>query len=154
MRESQARALRLKPLGLIRGYAAAAIDIQREPLLIGPAYAIPRALSSAGISWSDLDLVEIHEAFAAQVLATVQAIESRYWAKEKLGLDRAIGSVDPTTLNVNGGSIPLGHPFGATGGRLILQTLHELRQRKKSLGLISVCAAGGLGTVMVVEALD
>ena len=100
-----------------------------------------------------VDLYEIHEAFAGQVLSTVRAIESADWAKEKLGRDRAIGQVDPTKLNVNGGSLPLGHPFGATGGRLILQALHELRNRKKNLGLISICAAGGLGLVMVVEAV-
>ena len=153
MTESKARELKLKPLGVVRSYAAAGVDIKKEPLLIGPVYAIPRALKMAGIKWSDLDLYEIHEAFAAQVLATIRAIESRDWAKTKMGLDQAIGSVDNTKLNVNGGSIPLGHPFGATGGRLILQTLHELRARKKNLGIISVCAAGGLGSVMVVEAI-
>lgn len=153
MRESKARELKLQPLGVVRSYAAAAVDIKKEALLIGPAYAIPRALKMAGISWSDLDIYEIHEAFAGQVLATIRAIESRDWSKQKLGIDQAIGSVDMTKLNVNGGSIPLGHPFGATGGRLILQTLHELRNRKKNLGLISVCAAGGLGSVMVLEAI-
>jgi acetyl-CoA acyltransferase len=154
MKESKARELGLKPLGAIRSYAAAAVDIRKEPLLIGPAYAMPKALKNAGIKWADLDIVEVHEAFAAQVLSTVRAIESPEFAKEKLGLDAAIGTVDPTTLNVNGGSIPLGHPFGATGVRMILQTLHELQARKKNLGLISVCAASGLGSVMVVEAID
>lgn len=153
MSESKARELRLKPLGVIRASATAAVDIQREPLLIGPAYAIPHALKKAGISWQDLDLLEIHEAFAAQVLSTIRAIESREWCKEKLGMDQAIGSVDFSKLNVNGGSIPLGHPFGATGARMILQTLHELRNRQKNLGLISICAAGGMGQVMIVEAL-
>ena len=138
---------------MIRGYAAAAVDIQKEPLLIGPAYAIPRALKKAGVKWEDIDLIEMHEAFAAQVLSTIRAIESREWAKKKLGLDSAIGHVDMSKLNVNGGSIPLGHPFGATGARMILQTLHELRARKKNLGLISICAAGGLGSVMIVEAV-
>jgi acetyl-CoA acetyltransferase family protein len=153
MSESRARELKMQVLGVIRGYASAAIDLQKEPLLIGPAFAIPKALKSAGIQWNDLDLLEIHEAFAAQVLSTIKAIESKEWAKEKLGLDHAIGTVDRSKLNVNGGSIPLGHPFGATGGRLILQTLHELRARKKNLGLISVCAAGGLGSVMILEAI-
>lgn len=153
MSESRANALKMQPLGVIRGFAAAAVDIKTEPLLIGPALAIPRALKHAGIKWEDLDLIEIHEAFAAQVLSTVRAIESKKWAKEKLGLDQAIGQVDPAKLNVNGGSIPLGHPFGATGGRIILQALHELRARKKNLALISICAAGGLGVVMVVEAV-
>jgi len=155
MRESQARALKLPILGAIRSYSTKAVDIKKEPLLIGPAYAIPHALKKGGIQWKDLDIVEIHEAFAAQVLATVKAIESPEFCKDKLGLDKPITErVDRSTLNVNGGSIPLGHPFGATGVRLILQTLHELRTRKKNLGLISVCAAGGLGSVMVVEAID
>jgi acetyl-CoA acyltransferase len=114
---------------------------------------MPKALKQAGITWRDLDLYEIHEAVAGQVLATIRAIESREWAKEKLGMDQSIGEVDLSKLNVNGGSIPLGHPFGATGGRVILQALHELRNRKKNLGLISICAAGGMGTVMVVEAI-
>ncbi|MFN7684258.1 MAG: acetyl-CoA C-acyltransferase [Oligoflexia bacterium] len=153
MKESRARELGLKPLGRIRGYAAAGVDIKKEPLLIGPVYAIPRALASAGVQWSDIDLLEVHEAFAAQVLSTVRAIESASFAREKLGLSKAIGSVDPSRLNIHGGSIPLGHPFGATGTRMVLQTLHGLRARNKSLGLISICAAGGLGSVMVVEAM-
>lgn len=153
MGESKARELGLKPLGVIRAVATAGVDLQKEPLLIGPAFAMPKALKMAGITWDQLDLVEMHEAFAAQVLATIRAIESDSWCKEKLGLDRAFAKVDPDKLNVNGGSIPLGHPFGATGTRMILQTLHGLRARKKNLGLISICAAGGLGFVMVVEAV-
>lgn len=153
MSESKARELKMEPLGVIRSVAAAAIDIKKEPLLIGPVFAIPRALKQAGIRWEDLDLIEMHEAFAAQVLSTIRAIESKEWAKEKLNQDKAIGQVDMSKLNVNGGSIPLGHPFGATGTRMVLQTLHELRARKKSLGLISICAAGGLGMVMIVEAI-
>ncbi len=153
MTESKARELKMQPLGVIRGYAVAAVDIQKEPLLIGPAYAMPKALKKAGVKWENIDLFEIHEAFAAQVISTIRAIESKEWCKNKLGLDQAIGSVDPSKLNVNGGSIPLGHPFGATGGRVIIQTLAELRARKKNLGLISICAAGGLGLVMIVEAI-
>ncbi|MGK5090066.1 acetyl-CoA C-acyltransferase [Bdellovibrionota bacterium FG-2] len=153
MGESKARELGLKPLGVIRSVAVAGVDLQKEPLLIGPAFAMPKALKKAGITWDQLDLVEMHEAFAAQVLATVRAIESDSWCKEKLGLDRAFAKVDPDKLNVNGGSIPLGHPFGATGTRMILQTLHGLRERNKNLGLISICTAGGLGFVMVVEAV-
>ena len=153
MSESKARELKMKPLGVIRSVVTAAVDINKEPLLIGPAFAIPKALKKAGIQWDDLDIIEMHEAFAGQVLSTVRAIESKEWAKEKLGMDKAIGRVDLAKLNVNGGSIPLGHPFGATGGRMILQTLHELQARKKNLGLISICAASGLGMVLVVEAL-
>jgi acetyl-CoA acyltransferase len=151
MKESKARDLGLKPLGFLKSYAAAGVDIQNEPLLIGPVYAIPKALKSAGLTWDQLDLVEIHEAFAGQVLATLRAIESETFAKEKLGLPKAIGKIDTAKLNPNGGSISMGHPFGATGGRLILQTLHQLKVSGKQYGLISVCAAGGLGSVMILE---
>ncbi len=151
MTESRARELGLKPLGFLKSYAAAGVDIQSEPLLIGPVYAIPKALKSAGLTWDQLDLIEIHEAFAGQVIATLRAIESETFAREKLGLSKAIGSIDSTKLNPNGGSISMGHPFGATGGRLILQTLHQLKASGKQYGLISVCAAGGLGSVMILE---
>lgn len=153
MKESKAKQLGLSPLAAIRGYAAAGVDIQKEPLLIGPVYAIPKALKSAGVSWNDIDLLEIHEAFAAQVLSTIRAIESDEFAKDKLGLSQKIGTVNMDILNLHGGSIPLGHPFGATGGRMILQTVHGLRAKKKNLGLISICAAGGLGGVMIIEAI-
>lgn len=153
MTESKARELNLKPLGAIRASVTAAVDIQKEPLLIGPAFAIPRALKMAQISWKDIDLIEMHEAFAAQVLSTVRAIESPDWAKEKLGLDQAIGQINPAQFNIHGGSIPLGHPFGATGARMILQALHGLRAQNKNLALISICAAGGMGQVMIVESL-
>ncbi len=154
MRESRARELGLKPIGVIRGYAAAGVDIKKEPLLIGPAYAIPGALRRAGVKWTDLDILEFHEAFAGQVLSTFRAIESKEFAKDKLGLESAIGTVDMSKVNQSGGSIPIGHPFGATGTRMVLQTLYQLRQAKKSLGLISICAAGGLGSVMILEAID
>lgn len=155
MTESRARELKMPILGAIRGIGNAAIDLQKEPLLIGPAFAMPKALKKAGVAWKDIDLFEFHEAFAGQVLSTIRAIESKEWCKEKLGLDQPIvpSGVDMSRLNVNGGSIPLGHPFGATGGRMIMQTLHELRLRKKNLGLISICAAGGLGQVLIVEAI-
>jgi len=151
MKESKAKELGLKPLGAIRSYAAAAIDIAKEPLLIGPVYAIPRALKAAGMNWGDLDLIEFHEAFAAQVLSTIRAIESPEFAKEKLKLGSAIGKVDLSKVNLHGGSIPLGHPFGATGTRMVLQALHGLKTQNKQTALISICAAGGLGSVMVVE---
>lgn len=151
MKESRARAMGLKPLVRILSSTAAGIDIKKEPLLIGPVYAIPRALQMAGISWNDLDLLEIHEAFAGQVLATFRAIESDKFGKEKLGLSGRIGSIDSSKVNPNGGSIPLGHPFGATGGRMVLQAAHQLQRSGKRLALLSVCAAGGLGSVMVLE---
>lgn len=153
MGESKARELKMKPLGVIRSIASAAVDIKKEPLLIGPAYAIPIALKKAGVTFNQIDLIEMHEAFAGQALATLRALESEQWAKEKMNLSQAIGQINPAILNVNGGSIALGHPFGATGVRVILQALHALKARNKSLALISVCAAGGLGTAMVVEAV-
>lgn len=151
MKESRAKELGLTPLGFIKSVASAAIDILTEPLLIGPVYAMPKVLKMAGLTWDQLDLYEIHEAFAAQVIATIRAIESPEFAKDKLGLASPIGKVDPKKLNINGGSIPIGHPFGATGGRMILQTLHELKETGKQHGLISVCAASGIGTVMILE---
>jgi acetyl-CoA acyltransferase len=153
MKESKAKELGLTPLGAIRAIANKAVDIKKEALLIGPVFAIPHALKMAGITFKDLDLIEIHEAFAAQVLATMRAIESKQWAKDKMGLDQAIGSIDQSIVNVNGGSIPIGHPFGATGTRVILQAIMELRARKKQFGLVSICAAGGMGEVAIVEAL-
>ena len=153
MKESKAKELGLKPLGAIRAVANAAVDIQKEPLLIGPVYAIPKVLKMAGLQWNDIDLFEIHEAFAAQVLSTFRAIESDSFAKEKLGLGGKIGTIDLSKTNPHGGSIPLGHPFGATGGRMILQALHGLKKLNKQTALISICAAGGLGEVMIVENL-
>ena len=144
MKESKAKALGLPVLGVIRSYAATAIDLKKEALLIAPAFAIPKALERAGVKWNQLDCIEIHEAFAAQVLSTLKALES-----PKFG----VGPTDRKKINLYGGSIPIGHPFGATGVRCLLQLLHTLRDQKKSLGLVSVCAAGGLGTVMVVEAV-
>lgn len=154
MKESKAKELGLPILGILRSVASTAIDLKKEPLLIGPAFAMPRALAMAGITWSQIDLVEMHEAFAGQVLSTIKAIESKEWCKNKLGLDAPIAQVDRSRFNVNGGSVSVGHPFGATGTRVIMQCLHELRARKKNLGLISICAAGGLGMVLVVEAAD
>ncbi|MBS1957913.1 MAG: acetyl-CoA C-acyltransferase [Bdellovibrionales bacterium] len=152
MKESRAQQLGLKPIGFITGYHAAAINIQTEPLLIGPVYAIPKALKQAGTTWDQIDLFEFHEAFAAQVLSTFKAIESPEFARDKLGLSAPVGKIDMSKTNLNGGSTSIGHPFGATGGRLILQTLHQLKRMNKRRGLISVCAAGGIGAVMIVEA--
>jgi acetyl-CoA acyltransferase len=153
MKESKAKELGLQPIAAIRAVASAAVDILKEPLLIGPVYAIPRVLKMAGISWNDLDLIEIHEAFAGQVLATFRAIESDTFAKEKLGLGSKIGTIDMAKVNPHGGSIPLGHPFGATGTRMVLQAAHGLKKLNKKLAIISICAAGGLGEVMVLESV-
>lgn len=145
-----AKALGYDPLAYIRSYAVAALD-PGDQLLQGPAYAVPRALEKAGIEWKEIGLVEMHEAFASQVLSNIQAIESAQWAREKLNRSQPVGEVDWETLNVMGGSIAIGHPFGATGGRLTLTLANEMKRRDAQFGLISVCAQGGMGFAMVLE---
>jgi acetyl-CoA acyltransferase len=152
MTESKAKQLGLKPLGYIKGYATAAVNIGTEPLLIGPVYAMPKALKMAGITWDQIDIFEIHEAFAAQVLSTIKAVESPEFCKTKMGLNDRLGMVDRSKLNLYGGSVAIGHPFGATGGRMIMQALYLLKEKKKKHALISVCTASGMGAVTVVEA--
>lgn len=152
MSEDRARADGREPLGRIRGYAYTGVDPAGQ-LLQGPAYAAPRALSRAGVTMKDIDLMEMHEAFASQVLSNLQALSSDQFAREELGLDKAVGHPDLDRINVMGGSIAIGHPFGATGGRLTMTLIHEMRRRDLELGLITVCAAGGLGFAMVVERL-
>ncbi len=150
MSEERARQLGFEPLGFIKSYAYAALDPAWQ-MLMGPAFATPIALARAGIKLKDLDLIDMHEAFAAQVLSNLQALGSKKFAEEKLGRPGPVGEVDEDKLNVNGGSISLGHPFAATGGRMILNTLNELRRRNKNLGLVTLCAAGGLGAAVVLE---
>ncbi|HJK92718.1 MAG TPA: acetyl-CoA C-acyltransferase FadI [Polyangiaceae bacterium LLY-WYZ-15_(1-7)] len=150
MREDKAEALGLTPLGFVRSYAFAALDPKGQ-MLMGPSYASPKALDRAGLTLKDIDLVDMHEAFAAQVLSNTQAFESKQWAQEHLGKDEAIGEIDWDRFNVTGGSIAIGHPFAATGARQITQTLNELRRRGGGLGLCTACAAGGLGAAMVLE---
>ncbi|WP_371186098.1 acetyl-CoA C-acyltransferase FadI [Thalassotalea maritima] len=151
MREGRAKELGLDVLGYIRSYAFTAIDVW-EDMLMGPSYATPLALDRAGLSLADMDLIEMHEAFAAQTLANVKMFASDKFAKEKLGRDKAIGDIDMDKFNVLGGSLAYGHPFAATGTRLITQTLNELKRRGGGLGLTTACAAGGLGAAMVLEA--
>lgn len=151
MSEDKARALGYRPLATIRSYAVAAVDPGWQ-LLMGPAYAVPKALDRAGITWKDLGLVEIHEAFAAQVLSNVQAWASKTWA-ERLGRSQLVGEVDWERTNVMGGSIAIGHPFGATGARLVTTLVNEMHRRNVQFGLISICAQGGMGLAMVVESL-
>ena len=150
MSEERAKALGHTPLGYIRSYAYAAVD-PKEQMLIGPAYSMPKALERAGYRLQDMDLVEIHEAFAAVVLSILQKLSSKKFAEEKLGRADAVGEIDDAKLNVNGGAIALGHPFGATGARMIMTTLNELKRRGKNLGLLGICAAGGLAASVVLE---
>ena len=150
MSEEKARALGYEPVAFIRSYANAAVDPGWQ-LLMGPAWAVPRALDRAGISWKDLGLVEVHEAFAAQVLSNIQAWESRDFAQKQLGRPDAVAQVNPDTMNVMGGSIAIGHPFGATGGRVTTTLANEMKRRNVQFGLLSVCAQGGMGFAMVLE---
>ncbi len=150
MRESKAKKLGLKPKAYIKTHALAALDLFKHAMLLGPSFATPKALGRAGLSLKDMGLVDMHEAFAAQVLTNVKVWESKELAT-KIGLDDRIGDVDMEKFNVNGGSIPIGHPFGATGARLIMQLAGEMERRDVQYGLTTACAAGGLGFSMVLE---
>ncbi|WP_428943645.1 acetyl-CoA C-acyltransferase FadI [Pantoea sp. FN060301] len=151
MTESRARSLGITPLGYLRSYAFTAIDV-RHDMLLGPSWASPLALDRAGITLQDLTLIDMHEAFASQTLANLKMFADERFAREVLHRPHALGEVDEAKFNVLGGSIAYGHPFAATGARMITQTLNELRRRGGGLGLVTACAAGGLGAAMVLEA--
>ncbi len=138
------------PLGRVRAWSAAALSPRRMGL--GPAHAIPKVLQKAGMSLADIDLVEINEAFAAQVIACQRALASESFCREELGLEAAPGAVADEKLNVNGGAVALGHPVGASGARLVLTLLSEMRRRGVRRGLASLCVGGGQGMAMIVEA--
>jgi acetyl-CoA acyltransferase len=149
MSEERAKALGYTPLAYIRSYAYAALD-PGEQLLMGPVLAAPVALSRAKLALKDMALIEMHEAFAAQVLCNLQGFTSPEWAR-RAGFDSPVGEVDESRLNVMGGSISIGHPFGATGGRILTTLANELHRRDAQFGLMTVCAAGGMGHAMVLE---
>lgn len=151
MRESKARALGYAPLGFVKSWAYAGVDPSWQ-LLAAPVFAAPKALDRAGLTLADMDLVDMHEAFAAQVVSNLKALASKTFAEERLGRSEAVGEVDRAKLNVNGGSIAIGHPFAATGGRMVLSTLRELSKRGGQHALLTLCAAGGLGAALVLEA--
>ena len=150
MTESKAKALGYKPLGYLRSWAYAALD-PNDWMLMGPSYATPLALDRAKLRLADMDVVDMHEAFAAQILCNTQAFASKKFAQEKLGRSEAIGEIDDATFNVHGGSIALGHPFAATGARMVTTVLNELKRRGGQFGLATACAAGGLGAAVVLE---
>ncbi|HEY6879276.1 MAG TPA: acetyl-CoA C-acyltransferase, partial [Polyangiales bacterium] len=132
----------------------AAVDFagpKKEGLLMAPAYAVPRLLARNGLKLQDFDFYEIHEAFAAQVLCTLRAWESASYCKDRLGLDAPLGSIDLSKLNVNGSSLATGHPFAATGGRIVAALAKLLEQKGTGRGLISICAAGGQGVTAILE---
>ncbi len=149
MSEERALALGYTPLAFIKSYAYAAVD-PCEQLLQAPVLAVPVALQRAGLTLPDIDLVEMHEAFAAQVLSNIQGLASKSWAA-RAGFSDATGDVDLTRLNVMGGSLSIGHPFGATGARVLTTLCNELARRDGKFGLLTVCAAGGMGHAMIVE---
>jgi acetyl-CoA acyltransferase len=150
MSEEKAKALGLKPLGFIKSYAYAAVD-PFDQLLQGPVFALPIALERAKVKLEEIKVIEMHEAFAAQVLSNIQWIGSKKIAQEKLGRSEPIGQIDPTQINRTGGSIALGHPFGATGARIVTTVCNELQRTGEQYGLVTVCAAGGIGVAMVLE---
>ena len=140
----------IEAMGYVRSWAWTALDPAGQ-LLQGPAYAAPLALDRAGLTMKDIGLMEMHEAFAAQVLSNLQALSSKQFAQDELGRSEAVGHPDVDVINVMGGSLSIGHPFGATGGRLTVTILNEMARRDIEFGLITVCAAGGMGFAMVVE---
>jgi acetyl-CoA C-acetyltransferase/acetyl-CoA acyltransferase len=144
-----AKAEGLPVLGYVRGYAYAGLDPARMGL--GPVYAIDQLLRKTGVQLSDVGLIEINEAFAAQVLACQRAMASADFCRDQLGRSEPIGEIDPAKLNVNGGAIALGHPVGATGARLVLTLLHEMRRRDVNLGIASLCVGGGQGAAILLE---
>jgi acetyl-CoA acyltransferase len=152
MRESKAEELGLKPLAAVTHWCTTALDPD-DQLLLGPALCVPRILEEAGVSLEEIDLIDIHEAFAAQVLAVVKSLESPDFAKKYLGREDGgiVGKVDRARLNVNGGSVSLGHPFGATGARMVIGMARELQRRQADKALLALCAAGGMGTALLLE---
>ncbi|MFT4718687.1 MAG: acetyl-CoA acetyltransferase family protein [Rickettsiales bacterium] len=149
MSESKAKKLKLKPLGYLKDFAYAGLDPDRMGL--GPVFATAKLLKKSGVRFADIDLIEINEAFAAQVIACKKAFESDEFAKKELGLESAIGKIDDKILNVNGGGISLGHPVGMSGSRIIIHALKELRRRKKKTALATLCVGGGQGGACLLE---
>jgi acetyl-CoA acyltransferase len=150
MAEETAKALGYEPRAFIVSYGFAALDPNWQ-LLMGPSFATPLALDRAGMTLADIDVVDMHEAFAAQILSNTQAFASREFAERHLGRSEAIGEIDEDTFNIYGGSISLGHPFGATGARQLLTMANELNRRGGGTALVTQCAAGGLGAAVVLE---
>ncbi len=153
MSESKAKALGYKPLAAFRSWAYIGVD-PADQVLIGPAFAIPKARERAGMELKDADLLDMHEAFAAQVLSVTKALESKGFAEARLGRSKAVGEVDQDNFNVHGGSISIGHPFAATGARMVTTMANELQTKSKETAVLGICAAGGLGAGAVLEAMD
>jgi acetyl-CoA acyltransferase len=153
MSEEKAHSLGLTPLAAFRSWAYVGVD-PADQLLMGPALAMPKALDRAGLTLDAVDLVDMHEAFAAQVLSVLKMLGSQSFAARRLGRDKAVGEVDPERLNVHGGSLALGHPFAATGARMVTTMANELARTGKRTALLGICAAGGLGAAAVMERVE
>jgi acetyl-CoA acyltransferase len=150
MKESRARELGLEPIAYIRAAATTGLDLTRHAMLLGPTFATHKLFKRVGVQLADVDLIEMHEAFAAQVLTNLKVWGSDTLSQQ-LGLPGALGEVDMDRFNIQGGSISIGHPFGATGARLVMQLAGEMKRADKNLGLLTLCAAGGLGLSMLLE---
>jgi acetyl-CoA acyltransferase len=150
MSQSEVEKRKIKPLGWVTHTAAVALEPSRMGL--GPVYAISKLLKEANLTLDDIDLFEINEAFAAQIVALEKAFSSDEFAKKELGRDKALGKLDRDKLNVNGGAVALGHPVGASGTRIVLTLLKELKRRGKKRGIASLCVGGGQGEAILVEA--
>jgi acetyl-CoA acyltransferase len=150
MSEEKAKALGYTPLCAIKTWSYVGVD-PADQLLIGPALCMPKALDRAGMKLGDIDLIDIHEAFAAQVLSVTKALASPGFCRERLGKDAPVGEIDEDKLNVHGGSIAIGHPFGATGARMVTTMANELSRSDAQTALLGICAAGGLGAAAVLE---
>lgn len=153
MSEEKAKALGYTPLARVSNWAYCGVD-PADQLLMGPALAMPEVLRRSGYELGDIDLVDMHEAFAAQVLAIVKMLGSDAFAKARLGRDKAVGEIDPAKFNIYGGSVALGHPFGATGARMVNTMANELHRTGKKTALLGICAAGGLGAAAILEHPD
>lgn len=149
MSEKKAKDMGLEPLGYLSSYTYAGLDPLRMGL--GPVYSTAKLFKEQNLSLKDIDLIELNEAFAAQVIANLKAFDSKIYAKQHLGTDKALGSIDTNILNVNGGGIALGHPVGMTGTRIVIHTLKELRRRGKNRGLATLCIGGGQGASLILE---
>ncbi|MFW2387823.1 MAG: acetyl-CoA C-acyltransferase [Polyangiales bacterium] len=152
MSEEKARALGYKPLAAFRSWSYVGVD-PADQLLIGPALAMPKALDRAGMELKDMGLVDMHEAFAAQVLSVTKALASKGFAEVRLGKSKAVGEIDEDNFNIHGGSLSIGHPFGATGARMVTTVANELASGGRETALLGLCAAGGLGAAAVLEAV-
>ncbi|MDJ0761421.1 MAG: acetyl-CoA C-acyltransferase [Myxococcota bacterium] len=152
MSEEKAKSLGIAPLAAIRSWSFDAVD-PTDQMLMGPAISMPRALQRAGMTLADIDIIDIHEAFAAQVLSVLRMLASEAFAKTQLGMDKAFGEINPESINLHGGSISIGHPFAATGARMVTTMANELKLTGKATALLGICGAGGVSAGAVLEAV-